>query len=116
MAILIEQYLFSEQLLPTEFRSHFRRTLALLGDVDYDLSDYDLILRRTLLDKSFGDSKKQIVQKQIRKSLYTVHLCLNIIWSWSKNDGNSKNAVLTAERTVLLTWQFIQEKQPSIKR
>lgn len=109
LALLIEQYMFSENILSEEFRSLFRRTLSLISDIDYDLSDYTLILKQMLLDKDFGDVKKQVTQKKIKKNLRSIHLCMNIIWVWSKQENNLKNSLIAAERTALFTWQFLQK-------
>jgi hypothetical protein len=111
LAILIEEFMFSENILPEEFRSLFRRTLSLISDMDYDLSDYTLILKQMLLEKDFGDIKKPAFQKKIKKNLLSIHLCMNIIWVWSKQEKNLKNSLIAAERTVLFTWQFLQKSQ-----
>ena len=50
LSLLIEEYMFNEQILPVEFRSLFRKVLSLLSDPDYDLSDYYSILNSLLLD------------------------------------------------------------------
>jgi len=107
LALLIEKFLFSENLLPAEFKSLFRRTLSLIGDVDYDLIDYSTILNKSLSDKDFGDVKKSSAKAKIKKSLRTIHLCVNIIWLWSKEENNIKNALIAAEKTSLHVWGFI---------
>lgn len=109
LAILIEQHMFNEQILPVELRSSFRKVLALLGDPDYDLSDYFDLLERLLLQNDFGDLTKQSGLKKAKKALRTTHLLLNIIFAWAKDENNLKPAVLAAERTLLITWEFLRK-------
>lgn len=107
LSILIEQYMFSEYLIPKIFQSQFRRTLALIADNDYDLSDYTSLLQNILQRKDIINNKKQAHINDIKKRLTTIHLCNSIIFAWAKESGNIKNAVIAAEKTVLLTWDYI---------
>ena len=109
LALLIEQYMLNERILPTELRSSFRKVLALLADSDYDLSDYYHLLNRFLLQADFGDFDKQSTVKKARKALRTTHLLINIIFAWSKNQQNLKPALLAVERTLLTTWEFLRK-------
>lgn len=107
LAILIEKYLFNEAIVPDEFQASMRKILALVGDPDYDLSDYQVILNGLLTDKDFGDVSKQSTQKKILKSLRTISLCQNIIFKWAEDEGNLYPAIYCCERTVLHCWGFI---------
>ena len=109
LALLIERYMFNEHILPTELRSSFRKVLALLADSDYDLSDYYHLLNQFLIQTDFGDFDKQSTTKKAKKALRTTHLLINIIFAWSKNQQNLKPALLAAERTLLITWEFLRK-------
>ena len=108
LAILIEEFMFNEQILPIEFRSSFRKVLSLLSDPDYDLSDFYSILNGLLLEPTFGDLSKQTAIRKINKALKTIHLVLNIIFYWAKSENNLKPAIYASERTMLITWEFIR--------
>ena len=109
LSLLIEEYMFNEQILPVEFRSLFRKVLSLLSDPDYDLSDYYSILNSLLLDSDFGDLSKQTGLRKATKALRTIHLVLNIVFFWAKNEHNLKPAIYASERTVLITWEFLRK-------
>lgn len=107
LAILVEQYLFNEQIIPVEFRGRLRKTIALLGDSDYDMSDYFLLLQDLLFNSNLKDRKT----KQIFKTIRLIHLCLNLVFYWSKENNNLKPALYAAERTILNIWEFIRQKK-----
>jgi len=108
LSLLIEKYIFNEHLVPEKFRSQFRKTLSLLSDPDYDLNDYYNILDELLLRTNYRNIDSQSTQKKIKKTLRTVHLGLNIITAWARNENNLKPAVYAAERTVINTWNFLR--------
>jgi hypothetical protein len=108
LSIFIEKYLFNENVLPKEFRSKFRKTLALLSDPDYNFSDYFFILDSILLKTEFGDIAKKSSQNKILKSFKTINLCQNIIFFWAKNEENIKPAIYCSERTILNAWDVIR--------
>lgn len=107
LSLLIEKYIFNEHLLPEKFRSQFRKTLSLLSDPDYDLSDYYNILDELLLKLNCKNSES--TQKKIKKVLRTVHLSLNIIAAWVRSEDNLRPAIYAAERVVLNTWEFLRK-------
>lgn len=109
LAIFIEEFMFNEQILPIEFRSLFRKVLSFLSDPDYDLSDYFNILNSLLLEYDFGDLSKQTGLRKAEKALKTIHLVLNIIFFWAKNEQNLKPAIYASERTMLITWEFLRK-------
>lgn len=108
LSVMIENNIFNESILPLEYRSFLRRTLALLDNSDYNLSDYFQLLDAILFKKKYGDGKTQNSKKKILKAFRLVHLCQNIVFKWSLNNNNLKPALLTSERTVLLLWEFLR--------
>jgi len=102
LALLIEEYIFNEHIVPQNLRSKFRKTLALIGDTDYDLRDYFEFLDEILL-KSKLETKKD---KEILKNLRLIFLALNVITYWSKSEDNLKHALLASERTLLNLYNF----------
>lgn len=108
LSILIEKYLFNENILPEFLRSKFRKTLALLSNPDYDNKDYYSILDEILLRTNFGDPKNKSTKNKILKAFRTVNLCQNIIYFWAKNENNLKPAIYCSERTALNAWDVIR--------
>jgi hypothetical protein len=111
LAILIEKYIFNDQLVPVNLRASIRKTLALLADPDYDLNDYYSLLEKLLFHTDFGTKKTTSSKNKIKKTLRLIHLCLNIIFFWSKQEGNLKPALLAAERTILFLWDFLRRNK-----
>lgn len=111
LAILIEKYIFNDQLLPVDLRANIRKTLALIADPDYDLNDYYSLLEKLLFHTDFGTKKTASSKNKIKKTFRLIHLCLNIIFFWSKQEGNLKPALLAAERTILFLWDFLRRNK-----
>ncbi|MDR4505463.1 MAG: hypothetical protein MRK01_11845 [Candidatus Scalindua sp.] len=116
LSIFIEEFMFNEQIVPIEFRSSFRKVLSLLSDPDYDLSDYYNILNSLLLESEFGSLSKQNNLKKAIKALRSIHLVLNILFFWAKNEENLKPAIYASERTMLVTWEFLRKNDLFNKR
>ncbi len=106
LALLVEKYIFDEFLIPNEQRGLFRKTLALIGDIDYDLSDYYQFLNEIL----FNSNLEKLNNKKILKSLRLIFLSLNIIDFWANGEGNLKKSLFASERTLLNVYQFLNQK------
>lgn len=106
VALLIEEHLFNEHLLPDESKSDFRKALSLIGESEYDLSHFYNLLRRLLLQEN-GKAKNLI------KSFRTTNLIINILFHWAATSGNLKNAMLAIERGMLWGWEAIRKNQLS---
>lgn len=111
LSIYLEKYVFNENILPKEFRSKFRKTLALLTDTDYDFSDYYRILEDLLLKADFGDISRKSGQKKVIKTFRTVNLCQNIIFHWATSEENLRPAIYCSERTILNAWEVLRKHE-----
>lgn len=109
LAILIEEFMFNEHIVPNNHRSSIRKALALLTEPNYDLKDYYNVLRSLLFETEFGEFTSPSEIKKAKKSLTTANLLLNVLFSWAKNENNLKPAILAGERTVLLAWEFLRK-------
>lgn len=103
LSLLIEQHIFNEHIIPGNLRSSFRKTLALIGDVDYDLRDYNEYLDEILFQNSLETKSNKVILKALR----LVYLSLNILVYWTKNEDNLKHALLASERTLLNIYSFL---------
>ena len=112
LALLIEKYIFNEFIIPEEQRSLFRKSLALIGDIDYDLSDYYQFLNEILFNNKLETSN----DKKILKSLRLIFLSLNIIDFWANSEGNLKKSLYASERTLLNVYQFLNQNNLQNKK
>ena len=112
LSLLIEKYIFNEHIIPQNLRSKFRRTLALLGDTNYNLMDYFEFLDEILL-KNKLETKND---KEILKNLRLIFLSLNVVTYWSKSEYNLKHALVASERTLLNLYNFMASNNLMKKR
>ena len=107
VAALLEQHLLNEYALPATARSQLRRALALVGEPDYDLEHFFLLLKSLLvwgLDEATGEAKSE---RECIRALATTSLALGILCRWSTQEGNLRSAIIACERTLLWTWEAI---------
>ncbi|WP_373072085.1 hypothetical protein [Sulfurimonas sp.] len=112
LALLIEEYIFNEFIIPKEQRSLFRKALALIGDTDYDLRDYYQFLNEIL----FKNELEKKSDKKILKALRLIYLSLNIVVYWSQSENNLKHGLLATERTLLNIYEFLNSNNFMTKR
>ncbi|BAF72559.1 hypothetical protein [Sulfurovum sp. NBC37-1] len=112
LALFVEEYIFNEYIIPAEQRSLFRKTLALIGDIDYDLSDYYQFLNEIL----FNNKLETLNDKKILKSLRLIFLSLNIIDFWAENEDNLKKSLYASEKTLLNVYQFLNKNNLQKKK
>jgi len=97
----IENYMLNESILLGNYKSKLRKTLALIGDPDYDLSEYYALLKDNL-------SIKEENKRKAKRLLFTIRLILNIIYNWCNENKNLKPALYAAERTLLNIWNYFR--------
>jgi len=110
VANLVERHLLDEYALPQEARSELRRALALVGEPDYDLQHFHMLLSQLLAWEKSGANGGQATDKQCAKSLVTISVALGILCRWAATDGNLRNGLLASERTLLWAWQAILKR------
>lgn len=99
---MVDEYLFTEKLFPSNLQSLLRKTLAFL-----DLADYDLRHFYLLIQEIFKEQEKQ--KQRILKRMRLMRMCLGILFKWSQDIDNLKPSFLAAERCVLLCWNWVQK-------
>lgn len=107
----IERHLFNEYVLPAEARSELRRTLALVGEPDYDMQHFHKLLDLLLQWEPDDVQKASKAEKRILRALTTINLALAIVCKWADIEGNLRNAVLASERTLLWTWDALRKHE-----
>ncbi len=106
LALMIEESLFYEHIVPEDVRRKLRKTLALIGEPDYEMSDYYSMLDDILFTQGLGNESV----KKIQKKLILINLTLNIILTWSRDIKNLKPALISSERAILNIWGFLNER------
>lgn len=111
VAALLEKHLFNEYVLPPTARSHLRRSLALIGEHDYDLEHFFALLKILLAWGQDKPAEKAKNKRECLRSLVTTSLALGIVCRWAGEEGNLRNAVIACERTLLWTWGAVRGRE-----
>lgn len=104
---LFVRYLFDESIFIGNERLALRKALALIGDTDYDLSDYQSILLSQLQLNSCGEKTGQVEIRKFNDSLVRINLSLNVLIAWGESADNLKQPLFAAEKTVLWTFHAL---------
>ncbi len=108
VAVFIEKYLLNENIFDARDRSDLRKSLALAGEIDYDLKDlYQLFLRQLGLTNEGKLLDQSAKSRDLIKALRVVNLSAQIFAHWSEDEGNLKQALVATERAVLWAWHRI---------
>jgi hypothetical protein len=99
----IMKHMMNENLFPNEAKKYLRKSLALVGEPDYDVHDF-----YNLIDKLLDDINPSQTTKIIKK-FRTINLCLFILLYWSIEENNLKPAYFSAEYVLLRCWNFIHK-------
>ena len=103
LATLLEQYLLDEYVFAEADRKSIRTTRALLDINDHDPREfYSFIERKLRTRDELSEAPKDRV-----KIIRGIHLALRVTFQWAQEADNLRQAVLAAERTVLLCWHWL---------
>ena len=103
----VERHFLDEYLFPESVRKKMRRSLALVGLPEYDLSHFYDIVEETLFERKLPRSRGRSAEKRRLKAIRLVHLALRILFSWAQEEGNLKPGLLAAERVLLRMWDWM---------
>jgi len=110
LATLIEQHMLREELLPENCRGLLRKSLAMIDEPDISFKHFrQLAIRLTSVE---GRPPKQTLM-----AIRQLYLCLWILYSWCREEGNLESAYLSAEFSLLNAWEaskFAFEKKNKI--
>jgi hypothetical protein len=109
VAALLEEHLLNEYVVPPMARSELRRTLALIGEPDYDLNHYHALLDLLLAPHADREVKGKS-GFDYRRALSSTALSLGVVCRWAAEAGNLKNALLACERTLLRGWDALRRE------
>jgi hypothetical protein len=99
LAGLIEDNFLREDLVPSETRSLLRKSLAMLDQPDISYKHFAALTRALAKAGGVGDRQALLAIRQMA-------LCLWILFSWARKEGNMESAYLSGELALLHAWQL----------
>lgn len=112
VAELIERYMLDEHVFMEQDRTDLRKALAFAGERDYSMVDLDRMLHRQLgLDKDGNVLESAKDGKPLSKALTRLNLALNMFVKAAQDAGDTKQALIAAERFLLKSWHRIQQSE-----
>src|SRR5438132_3062236 len=99
LALLIESHFLREDLLPSNSRSLLRKSLALIDEPDASFRHFSGLIK-SLSAAGTGKPSDQI------RTLRQISICLWILFSWSRDAGNTESAYLSGELALLHAWNI----------
>lgn len=94
---LIEQHFLNEKLLPKNFQSMLRKSLALISEPTISYKHFSQLV--------FALSKAKENKDRI-KSLRQLRISLGVLIAWCKDENNLESAYLSAELSLLHAWEL----------
>ena len=84
-------------------------TLALLDLNEHEPAFFYQLVDQILFESDLPRSKSKKPHAKHLKALRLVNLCLGMVAKWSLEVGNTRPALLCAERALLRTWDFLRD-------
>lgn len=97
----IQRHLLKEELLPSSNQALLRKSLALLEEPESSSNHFSRLIDEVLLSGIDTDS--------IASSITRINICLWVLFSWCRDDGNLESAYLSSERALLLAWDKVKD-------
>ncbi|PAX58335.1 hypothetical protein [Brunnivagina elsteri] len=111
LTLLIEQYLLDEYLFPESVQKYLRKTIALADQNEDEPRYFYKLIEEILFQGNLTKDKSKSAERKRQKALCLLDLSLNIVFYWCQEADNLKPALLCAERTVLLTWDWMRQNE-----
>lgn len=99
----IDQYFLKEELLPKEYRSFLRKSLAMLDEPE--VSHKYFIQLVNLLKANIDIQKKKDILIAVRQ----LYISLWILYAWCRERSNLESAYLSSEFLILNTWEITKQ-------
>jgi hypothetical protein len=98
LAQLILKYFLREDMLPEDTRPQLRKALALLDEPEASFGHFKSLVKGIAHAESKSNS-------QCVTSIRQLSICLWILFAWARDTGNLESAYLSAEFTLLYSWE-----------
>lgn len=99
---LILKYLLKEDLLPKNWQSMLRKSLALLDEPNSSKKHFQNLIRA--ISENTKNNKKSVIN-----TINKINLCLWILFSWCREEDNLEASYLSAEHSILIAWEVMKE-------
>lgn len=109
LAALIEQHFLDEYLFPESAQKQMRKTIALADQNEEEPHHFYALIHETLFERDLPTDGKQGSRRKRQHALRLLKLSLNIVFYWCREADNLRPALLCAERTVLLAWDWMRQ-------
>ncbi|NUE66312.1 hypothetical protein [Snodgrassella sp. ESL0253] len=103
LAQYIEQYLLKEELLPKQYRSYLRKSLAMLDEPEISHTYFKQLV--CLLKKNTETQNNKNTLTSVRQ----LYISLWILYVWCRTGNNLESAYLSSEFAVLNAWDISKE-------
>jgi len=101
IATLLNTYMLNEHLVPAEYQSSFRKSLALITEPEASINHFNTSLELIYQSRQ-GTTKERAAIVQRSNLLLWSH------FAWSREEGNLEASYRCAEWSVLRAWQLIK--------
>jgi hypothetical protein len=98
---LIQQHLLKEELLTNSSQALLRKSLALLEEPISSSKNFFNLINEILSDTTDANS--------IASSITRLNVCLWVLFTWCRDEGNLESSYLSTERALLLSWEKVKE-------
>ena len=109
LALLVERHFLDEYLFPESAQKQMRKTIALADQNEEDPYHFYSLVHQTLFERDLPASDTRSARRKRQLTLRLLNLSLNIVFHWCREADNLRPALLCAERTVLLTWNWMRQ-------
>ena len=112
LAQFIQEYLLDEYLFSGATQSLMRKALATLDQNEQEPVFFYQLIEKALFGSDLpSDNSGKVTPKKAQRALSILSLCLGVIAKWALDVGNTRPALLCAERALLRTWDFLEKHQ-----
>ncbi len=109
LAMLVEQYFLDEYLFPESAQKQMRKTIALADQNEDEPRHFYSLVHDTLFERDLPTDNTSGARRQRRHVLRLLNLSVSIVFHWCREANNLRPALLSAERTVLIAWNWMRQ-------
>ncbi len=99
IASRIQSCFLREELMPMNFRSQLRKSLALLDEPDASYQHFSTLIR------SISNLQSRKIKDRIT-AIRQINICLWILFAWAREGGNTESAYMSGELSLLHGWEI----------
>lgn len=108
LAAFVERHFLDEYLFPESARKKMRKTIALADQNEEDPHHFYSLVHETLFERDLPTGDTPSARRRRQHALRLLNLSLRIVVHWCQEANNLRPALLCAERSVLLGWDWMR--------